>query len=400
MSLSLSVTALNTKMSSTLAITAKAQELKAQGLDVISFSAGEPDFDTPEHIAEAGIKAIKEGFTRYTAATGTPELKKAISDKFRNVNHIDYAPDQIVVSNGGKHSLSNVFTAIINPGDEVIIPAPFWVSYPEMVKLVKGVPVIVYGDKENNYKVTAEQVRAAVTENTKALVINSPNNPTGMVYTKNELLAIAQVAVEKDFYIVSDEIYENLLYTGEEYTSVAALSKEIYDRTITVNGLAKSYAMTGWRIGYTGASKEITQVMTRIQSHQTSNPNSIAQKAALAAIAGDQTCVKEMLKAFAERSVYMYERVCAIEGFHTVKPMGAFYVFVDINGIFGKKYKGKAINSAADFASMLLEDYYVAVVPCDDFGYTDHFRMSYATSMENIKNGMDRIAQMISELTD
>ena len=261
MSLELSKKAAAVKPSSTLAITAKAKELKAQGKDVVGFGAGEPDFNTPENICEAAIKAIKDGFTKYTPASGTNELKAAISKKFKEFNGLDYDTDQIVISNGGKHSLTNIFTALINPGDEVIIPAPFWLSYPEIVKLAGGVPVIVTTTKEQNFKLTAEDLAAAVTDKTKALVLNTPNNPTGMLYTEEELRAIAKVAVEKDFYVVADEMYEMLVYGEQKHISIASLGKDIYDRTITCSGLAKSYAMTGWRIGYTGSSKEIAKMM-------------------------------------------------------------------------------------------------------------------------------------------
>ena len=284
MALTLSKKAQAVKPSSTLAITAKANELKAKGLDVVGFGAGEPDFNTPENICDAAIHAIHAGFTKYTPAAGTVELKQAICKKFETFNKLHYEPNQIVVSNGGKHSLTNIFSAILNPGDEVIIPAPFWLSYPEIVRLADGVPVIVRCGKEQGYKMTAEQLAAACTENTKAVVLNTPNNPTGMIYTREELEAIAKVIVEKDIYCVADEMYENLIYEGYEAVSIASLNEEIYKRTITCSGVAKSYAMTGWRIGYTGSSAEIAKLMGSLQSHQTSNPNSIAQKAAVEAI--------------------------------------------------------------------------------------------------------------------
>ena len=400
MSLELSKKALAVKPSSTLAITAKANELRAQGMDVVGFAAGEPDFPTPAHICEAAKKAIDDGFTKYTAASGTPELKAALSKKFLEDNGLNYAPEQIVVSNGGKHSLTNVFEAIINEGDEVIIPSPYWLSYPEIVKLAGGVPVIIRAEKETSYKVTAEQIEAACTDKTKALVLNSPNNPTGMIYSKEELETIADVAVRKNFYVVSDEIYENLFYTDGSNVSIASLGDEIYKRTITVNGFAKSYAMTGWRIGYIGAPLDVAKCVSSIQSHQTSNPNSVAQMAALAAISGDQSCVTEMNKAFDERRQYMYKRVCETPYISCVEPHGAFYVFVDMSEMIGKKYKGEEIKDAADIARMLIENYCVAIVPCADFGFPDHFRMSYSISVEKIKKGMDRIAEFASALTD
>lgn len=398
MSLELSKKAAAVKPSSTLAITAKAKELKAQGKDVVGFGAGEPDFNTPENICEAAIKAIKDGFTKYTPASGTNELKAAISKKFKEFNGLDYDTDQIVISNGGKHSLTNIFTALINPGDEVIIPAPFWLSYPEIVKLAGGVPVIVTTTKEQNFKLTAEALAAAVTDKTKALVLNTPNNPTGMLYTEEELRAIAKVAVEKDFYVVADEMYEMLVYGEQKHISIASLGKDIYDRTITCSGLAKSYAMTGWRIGYTGSSKEIAKMMGSVQSHQTSNPNSIAQKAAVEAITGPQDSVKKMHAEFDKRRKYMYKRICDMDLLDALEPMGAFYVFVDGSAVLGKSYKGTKIESVPQMADILINEYNTAIVPCADFGFPDCFRLSYAISIEQIEKGLDRIESFIKEL--
>lgn len=398
MSLELSKKAAAVKPSSTLAITAKAKELKAQGKDVVGFGAGEPDFNTPENICEAAIKAIKDGFTKYTPASGTNELKAAISKKFKEFNGLDYDTDQIVISNGGKHSLTNIFTALINPGDEVIIPAPFWLSYPEIVKLAGGVPVIVTTTKEQNFKLTAEDLAAAVTDKTKALVLNTPNNPTGMLYTEEELRAIAKVAVEKDFYVVADEMYEMLVYGEQKHISIASLGKDIYDRTITCSGLAKSYAMTGWRIGYTGSSKEIAKMMGSVQSHQTSNPNSIAQKAAVEALTGPQDSVEKMHAEFDKRRKYMYKRICDMDLLDALEPMGAFYVFVDGSAVLGKSYKGTKIESVPQMADILINEYNTAIVPCADFGFPDCFRLSYAISIEQIEKGLDRIESFIGEL--
>ena len=398
MSLELSKKAAAVKPSSTLAITAKAKELKAQGKDVVGFGAGEPDFNTPENICEAAIKAIKDGFTKYTPASGTNELKAAISKKFKEFNGLDYDTDQIVISNGGKHSLTNIFTALINPGDEVIIPAPFWLSYPEIVKLAGGVPVIVTTTKEQNFKLTAEDLAAAVTDKTKALVLNTPNNPTGMLYTEEELRAIAKVAVEKDFYVVADEMYEMLVYGEQKHISIASLGKDIYDRTITCSGLAKSYAMTGWRIGYTGSSKEIAKMMGSVQSHQTSNPNSIAQKAAVEALTGPQDSVEKMHAEFDKRRKYMYKRICDMDLLDALEPMGAFYVFVDGSAVLGKSYKGTKIESVPQMADILINEYNTAIVPCADFGFPDCFRISYAISIEQIEKGLDRIESFIKEL--
>ena len=398
MSLELSKKAAAVKPSSTLAITAKAKELKAQGKDVVGFGAGEPDFNTPENICEAAIKAIKDGFTKYTPASGTNELKAAISKKFNEFNGLDYDTDQIVISNGGKHSLTNIFTALINPGDEVIIPAPFWLSYPEIVKLAGGVPVIVTTTKEQNFKLTAEDLAAAVTDKTKALVLNTPNNPTGMLYTEEELRAIAKVAVEKDFYVVADEMYEMLVYGEQKHISIASLGKDISDRTITCSGLAKSYAMTGWRIGYTGSSKEIAKMMGSVQSHQTSNPNSIAQKAAVEALTGPQDSVEKMHAEFDKRRKYMYKRICDMDLLDALEPMGAFYVFVDGSAVLGKSYKGTKIESVPQMADILINEYNTAIVPCADFGFPDCFRLSYAISIEQIEKGLDRIEKFIGEL--
>lgn len=398
MALTLSRKAQAVKPSSTLAITAKAKELKAQGLDVVGFGAGEPDFNTPDNICNAAIKAIKDGFTKYTPASGIVELKQAVCDKFKKFNGLDYKPSQIVISNGGKHSLTNVFEAILNPGDEVIIPAPYWLSYPEIIKLSDGVPVFVRGEKENGYKVTAEQLQDATTEKTKALVLNTPNNPTGMIYSEEELRAIADYAVKNDIYVVSDEMYEYLVYNGNKHISIASFNEEIYKRTITVSGLAKSYAMTGWRIGYTGSSEEIAKLMGSVQSHQTSNPNSIAQKAALEALTGDQSTVQMMLGEFDKRRKFMYEKMSALPYVSTEEPLGAFYVFADVSEALKKEYKGKKVETAAEFARILIEDYNVAVVPCADFGFPDHIRLSYAISVEQIDKGLTRIEKFLNDL--
>lgn len=398
MALTLSKKARAVKPSSTLAITAKAKEMKANGIDVVGFGAGEPDFNTPENINEAAIKALKDGFTKYTPVSGTLELRKAICEKFK-YNNLNYEPSQIVVSNGGKHSLTNVFSAILNPDDEVIIPAPYWLSYPEIVKLADGVPVFVKADKSQDYKITAKQLEEACTDKTKAFVLNSPNNPSGMVYTKEELEALADVIVKKDIYVVSDEMYENLIYGDEEHVSIGSLNDEIYKRTITCNGVSKSYAMTGWRIGYTGSSKEIAKIMGSVQSHQTSNPNSIAQKAALEALVGPQDSVEAMKKEFEERRDYMTERIMGMKHVSTVKPQGAFYVFIDISETFDKSYKGQKVSDVNNLAKILIEDFKVAVIACEDFGCNDHIRLSYAISLNHIKKGLDRIADFLEQLS-
>ena len=398
MSLSLSRKAASVKPSSTLAITAKAKALKAEGIDIVGFGAGEPDYNTPDNINEAAIRAIKEGFTKYTPASGTVDLKKAVSDKFREFNGLNYEPNQIVISNGGKHSLTNIFEVLLNPGDEVIIPAPYWLTYPEIVKLADGVPVFLYGSKDNGYKVTAKQIREAVTDKTKAFILNTPSNPTGMVYSEEELRAIAEIAVAKDFYVVADEMYEYLIYDGKKHVSIASLGEEIYKRTITCSGVSKSYAMTGWRIGYTGSSTEIAKMMGSVQSHQTSNPNSIAQKAALEALTGDQSALEEMRVEFDKRRKYMYERISAMPLLDLLEPEGAFYVFVDFTNVLEKSYKGQKIGTAARAAEILIEDYQVAVVPCADFGFDNFVRLSYAISLEAIEKGLDRIEKFVSSL--
>lgn len=398
MALTLSKKAQAVKPSSTLAITAKAKEMKANGIDVVGFGAGEPDFNTPENVCNSAISAINEGFTKYTPASGTNELKEAICKKFKEFNGIDYAPNQIVISNGGKHSLSNIFDAILNPGDEVIIPAPYWLSYPEMVKLSDGVPVTVFGEKKNGYKVTAAQIQEAITPNTKALVLNTPSNPTGMIYEEEELRAIADVVVKNDIYVVADEMYEYLIYGNEKHVSIASFNEEIYKRTITCSGLSKSYAMTGWRIGYTGSSVEIAKLMGSVQSHATSNPNSIAQKAALEALTGPQDMVETMKKEFDKRRIYMFDRINKMPLVDTLEPQGAFYVFVDATNVVAKSYKGEPIQSAARLAEILLEDYNTAVVPCADFGFPNHIRLSYAISMEQIEKGLDRIEELLKSL--
>lgn len=398
MSLSLSQKARSVKPSSTLAITAKAKEMKMNQIDVVGFGAGEPDFNTPDNICQAAVKAIHDGFTKYTPASGTNELKKAICDKFESFNHLHYEPSQIVISNGGKHGLSNVFDALLNPGDEVIIPAPYWLSYPEMVKLSDGVPVYIYGTKEQGYKVTAQQIRDAVTDRTKAFILNTPSNPTGMIYTREELEEIAKVAIECDIYVVADEMYEHLVYGGEEHVSIASLNDEIYKRTITCSGLSKSYAMTGWRIGYTASSVEIAKLMSAMQSHATSNPNSIAQMAALEALSGSQDTVYYMCQEFDKRRKYMYERICQMPLISCIEPKGAFYVFIDLADAIGKTYEGTKIEDAAVFADVILKEFAVAVIPCADFGFENHIRLSYAIHMEQIKKGLERIEKFLAKL--
>lgn len=395
----LSEKALGIKPSSTLSITEKAGVLRGEGKDVISFSVGEPDFDTPDHIKKAAIDAINEGFTKYTPAAGTVELRKAVAKKLKEDNGLDYDYTQIVISNGAKHSLVNALMAIVNPGDEVIIPAPFWLSYAEMVRIAGGTPVIAYTKAENNFELSREILESAYTDKTKAVIVTTPSNPTGMVLTERCLREIADFAVEKDIIVIADEIYEKLIYSKDKkHISIASFGKEIYERTITVNGVSKSYAMTGWRIGYTASSKQIAKLMASMQSHMTSNPNSIAQMAALAAIEGPQDCVEDMREKFEERRDYIYDRVAKMPYLKTLKPEGAFYLFVDFSGTYGKKYNDTVLESAAQIGALLLDEELIAVVPCADFGMPDYIRFSYATSNENIKKGMDRLEDFISKL--
>ena len=368
----------------TLAIDSKAKAMRAEGIDVCGFGAGEPDFDTPEHIKEAAIKALQEGFTKYTPSAGLPELRTAISEKFSKDNSIDYKPNQVIVSNGAKQSCFNAILACCEPGDEVIIPAPYWLSYPDMVKLVGADPVIVQTKASNAYKMTAEEFENAMTPRTKMVIINSPGNPTGSVYTREELEALVEVALTEDIFILSDEIYEKLIYDDASHVSVASLSKEAYDLTITVNGFSKAYAMTGWRLGYLGAPDHIAKVIDSLQSHSTSGPNSFAQKGAIAALKGSQQCVADMRDEFNVRREYMYERLAAIPNVSTVKPLGAFYMLADISK-FGL--------SSTNFADRLLSKAEVAVVPGVAFGDDKTVRLSYATDLETIKTGLDRIEQ-------
>ena len=368
----------------TLAIDSKAKAMRAEGIDVCGFGAGEPDFDTPEHIKEAAIKALQEGFTKYTPSAGLPELRTAISEKFSKDNSIDYKPNQVIVSNGAKQSCFNAILACCEPGDEVIIPAPYWLSYPDMVKLVGAEPVIVQTKASNAYKMTAEEFENAMTPRTKMVILNSPGNPTGSVYTREELEALVEVALTEDIFILSDEIYEKLIYDDASHVSVASLSKEAYDLTITINGFSKAYAMTGWRLGYLGAPDHIAKVIDSLQSHSTSGPNSFAQKGAVAALKGSQQCVTDMRDEFNVRREYMFERLAAIPNVTTVKPLGAFYMLADISK-FGL--------SSTNFADRLLSKAEVAVVPGIAFGNDKTVRLSYATDLETIKTGLDRIEQ-------
>lgn len=382
----------------TLAITAKAKEMKEKGIDVISFSAGEPDFNTPKNIINAAIKAMEDGNTKYTSVNGILQLREAICKKFKDDNWLEYNPSQIVVSTGAKQSLANTFLAILNPGDEVIVSTPYWVSYPELIKLADGKPVFVEGDEKSNYKFTKENLEKAVTAKTKAIVLNTPNNPTGTIYNKEELEVIADFAKKYDIIIISDEMYEKLIYDNENHISIASLSKDAYERTIVINGLSKSYAMTGWRIGYCAASEKIAKLMISIQSHVTSNVCSITQYAALEALSGPQDEITKMINEFEKRRNYMINRIESIDNLSIVKPKGAFYIMINIENCLGKEINGKILNDSMEFCASLLENEKLAVIPGKAFGLNNYIRVSYATSMEAIKEGLNRIESFIKKL--
>src|SRR5690349_85941 len=373
----------------TLAIDSKAKQMKAEGQDVIGFGAGEPDFDTPHHIKEAAIKAISEGFTKYNPSSGIPELRQAIADKFKRDNGLTYKPSQIIVSCGGKHSCYNVILATCQEGDEVIIPAPYWLSYPEMVKLAAATPVILQTSDKTEFKVTPEQLRKAITPNTRLFILNSPSNPTGSLYTRGEIKALGDICVEKGVLIMSDEIYEKLLYDGAEHVSVASFSPAHYEHTIVVHGFAKAYSMTGWRLGYLAAPEPIAKAVDAIQSHSTSNPTSFAQKGAVAALNGPQDHLKVWLAEYAKRRGFAYQRLNAIPGINCVNAKGAFYLFPNISKL--------GLNST-DFCAKLLEQEKVAAVPGIAFGADEYLRLSYATSMANIEKGLERLERFCKSL--
>lgn len=380
--------------SPTLAIDSKFKQMKQQGIPVVGFGAGEPDFNTPDHIKNAGIDAIKNNITRYTPASGTLELKQAICEKMKKDTGLEYTPANVIVSNGGKHALTNIFMAILNPGDEVIIPAPFWVSYPEMVKMADGKPVYINTTEENNFKFTVDQLAAACSDKTRALVLNSPSNPTGMAYTREEMEKIAAFAVKQGIYVIFDEIYEKLLYEGE-HVNIATLGDEIRKQTIIVNGMAKTYAMTGWRIGYVVAEEPLVKAMSNMQSHATSNPNSIAQAASVEAILGDQSMIDVMKKEYRARRDYMVERINSIDGLSCQCPQGAFYIFMNVKKVLGKEHYGKMIHTANDLCQDILDRALVAMVPSEGFGIDGYVRLSYATSMEVITTGLNRIEEYL-----
>lgn len=393
----LSDRARNIKPSPTLAIDAKAKAMKASGVDVVNFGVGEPDFDTPDNIKEAAIRAIRDGFTKYTPVGGIDALKDAVIEKFRNDNGLEYARDEIIVSCGAKHSLYNIAEALYGPGDEVIIPSPYWVSYPDQVVLNDARPVIVKTLESDAFMLRPEALESQITKKTKAIILNSPSNPTGRTYDRKALERIAEVVLKHGLYVISDEIYEKLVYEGAEHVSIASLDSEIKKRTIVVNGLSKSHAMTGWRVGYTAGPKEIIKAMTNIQSQSTSNPNSVAQKAAVEALTGPQAFVQTMRSEFDRRRRFLVSELNAIADVSCITPTGAFYAFPNISGLFGK-IDGKPVFSSSDLALFLLEDANVALVPGDAFGDNNYIRLSYATSMENLQKGVERIRSAVGKL--
>lgn len=372
----------------TLEITSKAKKMAKEGIDVVSFAAGEPDFDTPDFIKQAAIKAINEGFTKYTPSSGMLELREAIARKFKKDNNLDYSPAEIVVSNGAKHSLYNIFQAICEKGDEVIIPAPYWLSYPAMVNLAEAKSVFAPTSASNNFKLTEKDLSSRITPKTRCLVLNSPSNPTGSLYNIDELKMVARLAVKHKFYVISDEIYEKLVYDNKEYISIGSLGKDIRDLTITVNGVSKSYSMTGWRIGYAAGPIEVMKAIANVQSHATSNPCSISQKATLAGLEGDQKFISDMRAEFQKRRDLMVSRLNKMKNLSCIKPEGAFYVFCDIS---------KLKQGSAKIANRLLEEARVAVIPGEPFGADSFIRFSFATSVAAINKGLDRIEEWASK---
>jgi aspartate aminotransferase len=387
------------KPSPTLAMAAKAKAMKVQGIDVVDFGVGEPDFDTPENVKQAGIKAIQSGFTKYTPAGGTDELRDAVVDKLKKDNGLAYERSQVLISCGAKHSLYNIAEALFDPGDEVIIPSPYWVSYPDQVILNDAVPVIVETTEQEGFRISAAKLEKAITKRTKAFVLNSPSNPTGLAYDRKTLEEIAVVAVKHRIYVISDEIYEKLVYDGFTHTSIASLNPEIKELTIVVNGVSKSHAMTGWRIGFAAGPKDVITAMANIQSQSTSNPASISQKAALEALRGPQDFLPVMNAEFDKRRKYMVERLNTMKGVSCMLPVGAFYAFPNVSRLYGKSAGGKTIRNSADLSAYLLEAAKVALVSGDSFGADAYIRLSYATSMDIIKKGMDRIEEAVNALT-
>ncbi|MBT89078.1 MAG: aspartate aminotransferase [Spirochaetales bacterium] len=386
------------KPSATLAITAKAKELRSQGVDVIGFGAGEPDFDTPDNIKEAAKESIDSGFTKYTAASGTNELKESIIKKIEADYNLKYKTNEVLVGSGAKHVLYNLFQVLVDKGDEVLIPSPYWVSYPEQVKIAGGKPIILQGSQESNFKISKKQMKDAITNKTKILVLNYPANPTGTTYNRQELEEFAEVALENNLIIISDEIYDKIIYKDEKHISFPQLGNGVKDSTILVNGVSKTYSMTGWRIGYAAGNSKVISAMNNLSGQSTSNPTSISQKAAEEAFSGSQDAIKPMLEEFRERRDYITSSLNEIDGIECVLPEGAFYVFPDISSFFGKRYNGKTISNSIEISDFLLDVAKVAVVPGIEFGSDNHIRISYATSMSDIKEGMKRIKESLETL--
>ncbi len=389
---------INIKPSPTLAVNAKAKALKAAGADILNFSVGEPDFDTPPHICEAGKKAIDEGFTRYTAVPGIPELREAICQRLQQDKGLSYTMEEIQVACGGKHGLYNMFQAVLNPGDEVLIPTPYWVSYPPMVQLAGGTPVLVPLLEEDNFDLNPEILHKYATGKTRAIIINSPSNPTGSVFSVEALQAIAKMALENGWLIITDDIYDTITYMDTALPHILEVDNRLKEQTLILNGVSKSFAMTGWRIGWTAGPRHIIAAMNKIQGQSTSNPSSISQKAALAAVTGPQDFPKTMLKAFLPRRDFFVDELRAIEGVSCVNPKGAFYVFPNFSTYFGKRFKGKVITNSVDLADYFLDEAQVASVPGAAFGADDFVRFSFATSMEIIRDGMGRIKKALANL--
>lgn len=392
----LSGIALGVHESSTLAVDALAKKLKAEGRDVIGFGTGEPDFDTPDNIKEAAIASIRAGQTKYTPASGLPALKKAVCARLKADCGIEYEPSQIVIASGAKHSIYVALCCLLNPGDEVLIPAPSWVTYAEAVCMAGGRPVLVDAPESADFKVTAEQLRAAITPSSKLLILNNPSNPTGMLYDEAELRSLAKVCVDADLYIMADEIYYRLMYDGRKFTSIASLGNDVKERTILINGVSKSYAMTGWRIGYSASTPELAKLMSNYLSHSTSAPSTISQYAAIEALEGDQSSVEEMRRVFEQRRDYIVNRINSIDGVSCLKPDGAFYVMVNMTSLKGRTLGGRLINDGDDFAMAFLETENVAVVPCSGFGAPDFLRWTYAASMNDIERGLDRLEHFLN----
>ena len=383
--------------SATLAISAKAKQMKAEGIDVVNFGVGEPDFATPENVKEAGIQAIRDNKTKYTPAAGVLELRKAICKRMKEDLDLDYEPSQVVVASGAKHSVYLALMVCCDPGDEVVVAAPYWLSYAEMIRMAGAVPVEVRAQASANFKITAEQLEAAITDKTKMFMLNSPSNPTGMVYTREELEALAAVCEKHGIYVLADDIYCNLVYDGIEYTSIASVSPAMKEQCIVVNGVSKSYAMTGWRVGYTLSNTTVAKAMASYASHSTGAPATMAQWAAIEALEGDQSSVEAMRQQFEERRNHLVERMNQIVGVSCIKPQGAFYVMMEMSGFVGKTMYGHVIQDDADFAALFLEKALVATVPCAAFAAPNYLRWSYATSMENIDKGLDRLEKFIAE---